>query len=107
MRNHDKMYDTFTITNDRKVSMNATKPFAQRLGEAILMFLDEDNVCKIYHEDCNVYCIEYGHDEEHREYWGGPTLTWLTDEEYGDILAARDAVEGRESEEEYNNDDDR
>ena len=45
----------------------------------IQMLMINDNICSIYDEGV-VVVVEYGHDER-REYYGGPALCWLEEDE--------------------------
>ena len=64
---------------------------AQKIGDIILTLLAEEEVCKIYAEDNNVFIIQHGHDES-ISYWGCPTLMWLTDEECEKIEGMRNGI---------------
>jgi hypothetical protein len=72
--------------------------FAETLGNQLLILMEQDNVCKVKYDDCDLYIIEHENDEE-VEYLGGPRLMWLTEDEADLIESKR-----QESEEEEKDD---
>ena len=86
----DKIWNEFVISADRVKEADRSANVATALGEAIIMFLNQDNVCKVYDDEYGIYVIQYEHDDEHRDqWWGGSKLLWVTDEEYEDIISRR------------------
>ena len=94
----NKIWNELILTEDRVKAMDKNKDVATALGEAIIMFLTQDNVCKVYDDDYGVYVIQYEHDDEHRDWWGDPKLMWVTDEEYEDIIYRRTQQEDPQDE---------
>ena len=84
-----KLYNELVITKDRQGDELAT-----RLGEVVLLLLKEENTCKIRDDDGSgeVIIIEYEHDNN-INYWGSPSLEWLTDDELTSLEAIRAAQE--------------
>ena len=90
----NKLWQEFVIDTD----LAKNKDVAAAIGKAVLALTEQEYVCKIYHEGLGIYAIEYEHDEEHAECWGGPTLTWLEEEEQEiiDDYRAAKQLEGRD-----------
>lgn len=68
----------------------------EKLGSIITTLTKEGEWCKVYDDDNGIYIIQHGHNED-LEYWGGPMLTWLTDEEYEQLESLREISEGENS----------
>lgn len=77
----EKIWDEIILTKEAQ-----GEDLATTIGNLILTLLKEEETCKIYNDDgaMEVFVIEHGHDE-HISGWGGPILTWVTQEEFDEL----------------------
>ena len=61
----------------------------------VQMLFKNQYVVVMREEDFDIISIEYEHDE-HMQYYGCANPYWITEEEYSDVVAARDAKDGAE-----------
>ena len=71
------MYNEIILTKDGQ-----KEDYAKVMGETIFTLLREGEWVKVRTDDGNtdIIIIEHNHDEN-LEYWGGPTLHWISDKE--------------------------
>lgn len=74
---------------DRKAMFSA-------IATQVSLLMENDYVCKIYDDDTNIIVVEYEHDNR-KDYWGGPELEWLDEEEMEVLESYR--LERRDSKE--------
>lgn len=62
----------------------------------MLIVMRGGNECRVRYEDCGVYVIEYGHDNNGcDDDWGNDRLMWVSSDEEDDIRAARQEIAER------------
>lgn len=91
------LYQEFIIEEKQQEIENS------KIARAIKLFTGEGNVCRVSEEENGIYIIQYEHDED-LNYWGGPRLIWVTDEEYDMIMDNRAKQEQTQGVEEYGED---
>lgn len=69
-------YITFSMD---RYDNNRDKLF-QAIGKQLDLLTKNEYVCKVYHDDCDIFVIEFELDQ--RETWlGAPELMWLDEDE--------------------------
>lgn len=82
--------NTMTFSMDR-YDNNRDKMF-QAIGKQLSLLTENEYVCKVYYDDCNVFVIEFELDQ--RETWlGVPELMWLEEDEVEAVERLREEKE--------------
>jgi hypothetical protein len=81
-------YIAFDIENYNK---DRDKLF-QAIGKQLDLLTENEYVCKVYHDDCGIFVIEFELDQ--RETWlGAPELMWLDEDEVEAVEMLREEKE--------------
>ena len=81
-------YMTFDIKNYNK---DRDKLF-QAIGKQLDLLTENEYVCKVYHDDCGIFVIEFELDQ--RDTWlGAPELMWLDEDEVEVVERLREGKE--------------
>ena len=81
-------YIAFDIANYNK---DRNKLF-QAIGKQLDLLTENEYVCKVYHDDCNIFVIEFELDQ--RDTWlGAPELMWLDEDEVDAVARLREEKE--------------
>jgi len=68
------------ITFDIDTYDNNRDKMFQAIGKQLDLLTENEYVCKVYHDDCGIFVIEFELDQ--RETWlGAPELMWLNEDE--------------------------
>ena len=77
-----------TIIFDIKTYDNNRDKMFQAIGKQLSLLTENEYVCKVYHDDCGIFVIEFELDQ--RETWlGDPELMWLEEDEVDVIESLR------------------
>lgn len=67
----------------------------QEVAVQLAILMKGNYVCKVYDDDADIIVVEYEHNNR-VDYWGGPDLEWLSEEESDMLESCRAAAAGKE-----------
>ncbi len=70
----------------------------QAIATQLSLLMENEYICKIYDDDVDIVVIEYEHNNK-RDYWGGPDLEWLSEDEQDVLSNYRAQLSDSDSEE--------
>ena len=89
MRKDQVINDVQTITFDKSKYKNESE-FWEIISAQLNILTKNNYECKFYYEDCDIYVLEFAH-ENHK--FGGSSCVWVTCEEHEDIYFRRQEPE--------------
>lgn len=67
----------------------------QEVAVQLAILMKGNYVCKVYDDDTDIIVVEYEHNNR-VDYWGGPDLEWLSEEESGMLESCRAVAVGED-----------